>query len=998
MPLAGVATHPIHRRFHVEDLVRLRRASEQRRYLASQRAGRVDPNPHQIDAVIFALQRISQGGCILADEVGLGKTIEAGLVIAQLRAEGAQRVLLITPKPLLGQWKEELVTLFGIEAIEGHRGREDGSGPRGFEGPGVFIVGREQAGSERGAQMLQASGGFDLCVIDEAHEIFAGIYRRFDRHGQVKARSRYAKTAARVRTMLGQTPVLLLTATPIQNTLTELWGLVQYVEPTGTLLGDLPTFRTLFCEGDDRSLRPGQGDELRRRIAAVCQRTLRRQAEAFMERKFTRRTARLFEYAMSALERALYDDVTEYLLDPKTVAFRGNHRRLLLIGFHRRMASSIRALASSLETVAARLQRRLAGRDDATLEMFATDLEEDDDEPAATDRDEGPPATDEVLRAELQRVQSLADRARALRGDAKAEQLLEAVRFVRERERRGDGTGKVVIFTEALTTQDYLRELLIDAGLAADSEITLFRGSNAGARAAEALSLWEQEVGSKMPEASRPSKSVATRLALVHEFKTRSRIFISTEAGAKGLNLQFCETVVNYDLPWNPQRIEQRIGRCHRYGQERDVVVINFLSGDNEAQRRTFEILSRKLDLFGTVLSASDAVLYEPSEQAPELLVGALGSDFEMRLQQIYERARSKDEIEQGLEQLEQHMGQARVELEEARVRTSGLIETRLDETVRAAFNHLEDEIPEALATFDRELEGVATRYLDAVGARYQRLEDGGIVRLVLAPDPRLPAGLREGLGCAIGPAPAAEELQSLHLGHPLVRAAVDEARRSSRGRFRVRLQAPAALRSALEVAGVETAGVRGRLAVLKVCYDGFEPVHELLPLVVLENSDIPLLAEQARALVVCAMEDLAADPGADIDDDALQDAIDEALFVARGEIEDREQGRFEDTIARLERYMDDRVMVVRRSRLELLEQLRDAQARRDAAVGADARTRAEAECAELQSEVDACESEIVRLLDRRDDDFQTWRARAHERRYAPVRLETIIDAEFVLE
>ncbi len=115
------------------------------------------------------------------------------------------------------------------------------------------------------------------------------------------------------------------------------------------------------------------------------------------------------------------------------------------------------------------------------------------------------------------------------------------------------------------------------------------------------------------------------RLALVHEFRTRSKVLVCTEAGAKGLNLQFCETVINYDLPWNPQRIEQRIGRCHRYSQQRDVTVVNFIARDNEAHRLTFEILSQKLDLFGRVLDASDVVLHEPRTDAPEIVgVGAV--------------------------------------------------------------------------------------------------------------------------------------------------------------------------------------------------------------------------------------------------------------------------------------------------------------------------------------------------------------------------------------
>ena len=181
--------HPIHRRYLAEELVRLRRSDDERRYVASQRTGRIDPNPHQIDAVIFALGRVREGGCILADEVGLGKTIEAGLVIAQLRAEGAKRILLVTPKPLLGQWRQELYTLFGIET------REGSAAPGGLDGPGVFLIGRELAGSEKGEQALRSAARFDLCVIDEAHEIFAGIYRRFDRHGETRGDGRQAPMA-----------------------------------------------------------------------------------------------------------------------------------------------------------------------------------------------------------------------------------------------------------------------------------------------------------------------------------------------------------------------------------------------------------------------------------------------------------------------------------------------------------------------------------------------------------------------------------------------------------------------------------------------------------------------------------------------------------------------------------------------------------------------------------------------------------------------------------
>src|SRR6201996_3251411 len=140
--------HVFNQRILAENLIRIRRPDDRERYAAAQRQARIDPNPHQIDAVIFALRRLREGGCILADEVGLGKTIEAGLVIAQRRAEGAGRILLIVPKSLIGQWQGELLNLFGIQAVENQAG---------FSAPAVYLVGREYAGSERGAIPLGAA-------------------------------------------------------------------------------------------------------------------------------------------------------------------------------------------------------------------------------------------------------------------------------------------------------------------------------------------------------------------------------------------------------------------------------------------------------------------------------------------------------------------------------------------------------------------------------------------------------------------------------------------------------------------------------------------------------------------------------------------------------------------------------------------------------------------------------------------------------------------------
>src|SRR6266511_136055 len=185
--------HAFNQRILAEELVRVRRPDDRERYAAAQRQARIDPNPHQIGAVIFALRRLQEGVCILADEVGLGKTIEAGLVIAQSLAEGKRRVLLIVPKSLVGQWQNELANLFSIQASDDHTN---------FFPSGVYLVGREFAGSDRGAALLGAVPPFDLVVIDEAHEIFAGLYKRYSRDGMYEHASDEALMAHRVRGFL----------------------------------------------------------------------------------------------------------------------------------------------------------------------------------------------------------------------------------------------------------------------------------------------------------------------------------------------------------------------------------------------------------------------------------------------------------------------------------------------------------------------------------------------------------------------------------------------------------------------------------------------------------------------------------------------------------------------------------------------------------------------------------------------------------------------------
>jgi adenine-specific DNA-methyltransferase len=966
--------HPFNLRLLAEELTLVRRPDDRERYAASQRQARIDPNPHQIDAVIFALRRLREGGCILADEVGLGKTIEAGLVIAQLRAEGAQRVLLIVPKSLIGQWQNELQTLFGIQALE-RRGD--------YVTPGVYVVGREYAGSEPGSAALGASPPFDVVIIDEAHEIFASLHKRYGPGGIYDEASEQALMAHRVRGVLRSSPVLLLTATPMQNSLAEIWGLVQYVEPTGTLLGDIDTFRRIFCEDDDRTLVPGQEHELQRRLAIVLQRTLRRQAQEFLDRPFTQRRCRLYDYRMSDEERSLYDDVTEYLLRPTLYAFAGAQRRLLLIGFHRRMASSIAALAASLENVASRLRRMMAGRGGGDAAELLDDLE---DEEPAPDTGEAPPAADNGgVASELELVDSFIARARALPDDAKARAFQEAIRRVLSLGRDGRGSGKAVVFTESITTQEYLRTLLLDLGLAED-DITLFRGNNDHERARLAHARWVEEAGRHLPPGSRPTRDVAVRLALVHEFKTRSKVLVCTEAGAKGLNLQFCETVINYDLPWNPQRIEQRIGRCHRYGQARDVTVVNFIGRDNEAQQLTFEILSQKLDLFGKVLDASDHVLHEPRTTAPELVASAVSVEFENDLQAIYSRSRSSGEVTREIAALRDKIGARRDAYEREYQRTSQIIHSRFDQDVRRVFKQLHDELPTVLVQLDRDIAEVVDGYLRSRGGKYRRIDVDGRTRFEVAAGVELGVDIGDDRIFATGDPRSLTDAQPLNLSHPLVVAAIEEARAWHEGTVELSLPADA------DPGLAALAGSNGVLAVARVDYGGFEPVQRLVAGAIVDGVPVdPLLAARLTRLEATDAAPL------DISWDAalLDDLLEEAVFVDQQGVEAGEQAHFERAVGQLERFVEDKVLVCRREVAALDDKLRSARTRRDEVVGASARERVEADIVQLAERSEAIQQRIDALQSRDDEVYRRWRDEYNARRYQAPTVTRLVQVTF---
>jgi superfamily II DNA or RNA helicase len=598
----------------------------------------IDLNPHQVEAAAFALSSLPTGGAVLADEVGLGKTIEAGLVVAQLAAAGRERVLVLVPASIRAQWRDELRDKFGIEAT-----LLDGEAARALERRGVgnpfdtggVVVASHAFGAMRAGDLARVE--WDLAIVDEAHRL-RNAWRRDHRTGQA------------LRRALRRAPKLLLTATPLQNDLMEILGIASFLDDR--LLGSEEGFRLQYASGD---LTEEKAADLKARLAPVVTRTLRRQVREYV--KFTARRSLVEDFAPTPEEQDLYERVSEYLRRDGALAIPLARRALLTLVYRKILASSSFALASTLDRLAASLETRLAGEEGAAaaepeIQGFEEEAEEWNQGPEAPAA-RTPPLLRRI-RAELRELRGFARDARAIRENAKGQALAHGLDRAFTVARACGWPEKAVVFTEFRRTQEYLETLLRARGWS----VTCLSGDVAGAE---------------------------RRQALVHEFRDRTQILLMTEAGAEGLNLQFCNLVVNYDLPWNPQRVEQRIGRCHRYGQARDVLVLNFLNRQNAADARLYELLSHKLALFDGVFGSSDEIL------------GALGSglDFEKRVLDIYQSCRSAAEVDRAFDELRQDLdGRIEARLQAART----LLFERFDGEVRARLRLSAEEARAAAA------------------------------------------------------------------------------------------------------------------------------------------------------------------------------------------------------------------------------------------------------------------------------------------------------------
>ena len=626
----------------------------------------VDLNPHQIDAALFALRNPIQQGVLLADEVGLGKTIEAALVLCQYWAERRRRLLVICPASLRKQWAQELWDKFALRAtvldavsLRKLRAGIALSTLEGLAGKQVVIVSYQFAAR---LELEMRTIAWDLVVIDEAHKL-RNAHRANNRTGQTLR-----------RTFDGRRK-LLLTATPLQNSLMELYGLSTLLDEH--LFGDETAFRKQFMSSSNSLT------ALRERLQTFAKRTLRKQVLEYV--RYTERRAVTQPFNPTDDEQALYEAISDFLAKDDSYALPRRQRHLTALILRKLLASSSHAVVATLKTIRDRLEKMLAGAggvDDALLEKLIEEdeiegdyLEESGDTAECDDAtNDGPRTLDPAaVRREIAQITAFIDAAERIQTDTKAQALLTALQVGFDKMAALNAPRKAILFTESRRTQEYLSRFLSANGYA--GKLVSFSGTNTGEDATRIYVEWLE--ANKGSDRITGSPHVDRRTALIDHFRRTdgkgADIMIATEAGAEGINLQFCALIINYDLPWNPQRIEQRIGRCHRYGQRFDVVVINFLNTRNQADQRVLELLTEKFSLFSGVFGASDEVLGRIES----------GIDFERRILQIYETCRQPEDIEAAFAALQ-------AELEED-------IDSRMRETRAQLIEHFDEDVHDRL-------------------------------------------------------------------------------------------------------------------------------------------------------------------------------------------------------------------------------------------------------------------------------------------------------------
>ena len=643
---------PAQQLYYAWDLSHKKSTSDDSRFTGVLSEAKVDMNPHQVEAALFAFKSPLSKGAILADEVGLGKTIEAGIIISELWAEHSRRIIIVVPASLRNQWNLELMEKFFLPSVilenDSYKEiKELGNNP--FEdGRNIIICSYNFA--IKHSEELQLVD-WDLVVFDEAHKM-RNVYKKGNIIGNTMMNTfkHYKK--------------VLLTATPLQNNLKELYGLISIIDPH--FFSTVDSFNEQYNMITTRD--SAKFGELKGRLSHIVHRTLRKQVKEYVN--YTKRTAFVQEYEASPEEVQLYENVSEYLQRPGTYGIPEKVRPMLSLIVRKIMSSSAYALSYTLQCFIERLDHyKATGELLSALSTIENDYEVSQDDEKAEVNEGVNPAISDAIDYEIAELKMYQEQAKSIVNETKAKQLLVALDKTFQKNEMLGAPRKALIFTESRRTQEYLKNFLQNNGY--NGKVVCFNGSNNDEDSKSIYRKWlSLYAGSKRISGR---TIIDRKQSLVDYFRTDAEIMIATESGAEGINLQFCSLLVNYDMPWNPQRIEQRIGRCHRYGQKFDVVVVNFVNQLNYADCRVYELLNDKFNLFDGVFGSSDEVL------------GSIEScvDFEKKLNHIYQTCRTEREIEAAFNQLQ-------LELEE-------IIQRRIKDTKKSLLENFDEEVVDKL-------------------------------------------------------------------------------------------------------------------------------------------------------------------------------------------------------------------------------------------------------------------------------------------------------------
>lgn len=696
-----------HSKFYANFLTLQNSSSSVERLSQSMFNAQIDLNPHQIEAALFAFQSPLSNGVIIADEVGLGKTIEAGLILCQYWSEFKRKIIIIAPASLRKQWSMELKEKFFIDSVileaKSYKDEMKKGNTNPFEQNNALVITSYQFAVSHEEEILMA--GYNLAIIDEAHKL-RNVYRKEN------------KTGKAIKRALSNTKKILLTATPLQNSLLELYGLTSIIDDQ--VFGDVKSFKQNYVSGSA----VGHFDDLKERLTPVCHRTLRKDVLEYI--KYTKRLPLVEEFTPSAKEQEVYNLISDFLQRDELFAIPSKQRALITLIMRKLLASSTRAIIGTISTMIDRLQSAVDNH--TALNVLDVILDEDEsvedyiDEENIED-DESILTTEDIqnIQKELVELRSFKTLASSIEVDAKLKSLVIALEKGLESQKQLGASEKALIFTESRRTQEYLYEYLTNNGYA--DKVVLFNGTNTDENSKLIYAQWlEKHAGSDIITGS---KTADRKQAIVDKFKNDATLMIATEAGAEGINLQFCNLVVNYDLPWNPQRVEQRIGRCHRYGQKHDVVVLNFVNTANKADRRVYELLSQKFQLFEGVFGASDEVLGSIES----------GIDFEKRILEIYQTCRDPQEIDKAFDNLQENLDE---QIQEKMLNTRQQLLEHFDEDVHARLKVKLDESKKQMDKFERAFWDV-TRFELAEYAKFS--ESKGTFFLQKAPAINIPVG-----------------------------------------------------------------------------------------------------------------------------------------------------------------------------------------------------------------------------------------------------------------